>query len=161
MFTPADINVNELEINKYSLRILDYTLEHKFNFSSIKTNKSKAQYLYVLCLSLFFLYVIYNLIKNPSKIFAFSCLGVFIVILVLETILFTRVYERNYYFYTKFMIFLFILGKIIFDWISNGKDSGLGAAVVAHVSTMNLNLGFYFTFGVNAVHFISYFLRYF
>jgi len=48
--------------------------------------------------------------------------------------------------------------KIVLDWISDGQNTGLGAAMVAHVSTLNLSLGFSFTFLINVVYYISYFI---
>jgi len=53
---------------------------------------------------------------------------------------------------------LIISMKIVLDWISDGQNTGLGAAMVAHVSTLNLSLGFSFTFLINVVYYISYFI---
>lgn len=158
MFTPADINVNEIELNRYSLTIKDPALEQKFAFSNLKDVVHKTILIYFICLVLFLAFLIYSLVEYENKSFGFVCLGIFGSLILLGLLLLKREFQKNFFFYAKSLMFLIICLKIVLDWISDGINTGLGAAVVAHISTMNLSLGFSFTLTINALHFISYFI---
>ena len=158
MFTPADINVNEIELNRYTLSIKDASLEKKFNFSNLRDIIKKTMLIYYLSLLLFLVYLIYSLVAYENKVFGFICLGIFFFLALLGIFFFNKQLQKNFFMYAKFLMMLIISMKIIMDWMSDGMNTGLGAAVVAHISTLNINLGFLFTFMINIVHFISYFI---
>ena len=158
MFTPADINVNEIELNRYTLIIKDPSLEQKFNFSNIKDMIKKTLLIYYTSLVIFLIFVIYALASAQNKTIGFICLGTFFLLVLLSGFFYKKNLHKNFYFYAKFLMVLIIAMKIVLDWVSDGKNTGLGAAVVAHISTLNLSLGFLFTLVINVLHYCSYFI---
>ena len=157
MFTPADINVNEIELHRYSLTIKDPSLEIKFNFSALPSQIHKILLIYYITLGLFLIFLIYILSASTSKTLGFICLAIFLLFSILGLLLLKKTLQKNF-FYAKSLMFLIISMKIVLDWLSDGQNTGFGAAMLVHITTLNLNLGFPFTFLLNLLHFASYFI---
>ena len=141
MFTPADINVNEIELNRYTLIIKDPSLEQKFNFSNIKDMIKKTLLIYYTSLVIFLIFVIYALASAQNKTIGFICLGTFFLLVLLSGFFYKKNLHKNFYFYAKFLMVLIIAMKIVLD-----------------ISTLNLSLGFLFTLVINVLHYCSYFI---
>lgn len=158
MFTPADINVNEIELNKYSLVIQQKTIENKYNFLTKRDHVSKASLFFLLLIIIFGIYSITILIIRKNKDFGFISLGIFFFTLLLWFVTLSDFYKKSYYGYTSLVILLGASAKLALDWVGNPVYISLGAVLIPHISTTNLNLGIIFVFGINASYFISFFV---
>lgn len=160
MFTPADINVNEIELNKYTLAIQQPTIENKYNFLTKKNHSQRASIFLLLLISLYGIFTITILIIRNKQIYGFISLGIFLSMLILWFATLTNFYKKSYYGYTQFIILISVLAKLSLDWVGNPVYVSLGAVLVPHITTTNLNLGVIYVLGLNITYFISYFVMY-
>ena len=159
MFTPADINVNEIELNKYSLTIQQKSIENKYNFLTKKDHITKASAIILLIILIFGIYTVTIIIIRDNKDLGFISLGIFFLMLLLWVVTLTDFYKKSYYGYNKFFFVVATLAKLSLDWVGNPFFVSLGAVLVPHITTANLNLPIIFIFTLNILYFISYFVR--
>jgi len=130
VFTPADINVNEIELNKYSLVIQQKNIETKYNFLTKRDHIQKASCLFMLLILLYGLFSITIIIIRGNKEYGFISLGIFILMLLLWCATLTDYYKKSYYGYTRFFVLLGVMAKLSLDWVGNPFYISLGAVLV-------------------------------
>lgn len=160
MFTPADINVNEIELNKYSLEIQQKTIENKYNFLTKSEHIQKAAIVFLILIIIYGIFSVCILIVRKYKDFGFISLGIFFLMLLLWFVTLSEFYKKSYYGYTRLILILATTAKIALDWVGNPIYINLGAVLVPHITSINLNLGVIFVIGNNVAYFISYFVRF-
>ena len=158
MFTPADINVNEIELNKYSLAIQQKSIENKYNFLTKKQHIEKVSVLILLIVVIYGIFTVTILIIRTSKNFGFISLGIFVFFILLWCVTLSDFYKKRYYGYTRFVFVVATMAKLALDWVGNPFYVSLGAILIPHITTANLNLGIIFIFNLNILYFISYFV---
>ena len=159
MFTPADINVNEIELNKYTLQIQQKTTENKYNFLTKKDHTQKASTIILLLIMIYGVFTITILILRDNKDYGYISLGIFILIFSLWWLTLTDGFKKRYYGLTKIFMLLGVMAKLAMDWVGNPVYISLGAILVPHITTINLNLGIVFVFCLNGAYFVSYFVK--
>lgn len=97
MFTPADINVNEIELNRYSLAIQQKSIENKYNFLTKKDHIQKVSGIILLMIVVFGIYTVCILIIRTQKSYGFISLAIFLFTLLLWCVTLSDFYKKFYY----------------------------------------------------------------
>lgn len=159
VFTASDINVNEIELNKYTLAIQEKSIENKYNFIFKRQYNIRFMSISILLIIIFTIYSIILIASKKDKTYGIICISLSGFMFVLWTYTWKEDYRKNYYLYTKILIFIAVVAKIIIDWLMDDYYAGIRGALLPLLSSMNLNLGIVFVFGINLFYGFSYFMR--
>jgi hypothetical protein len=113
----------------------------------------------IFLIIIFAIYSIILIISKDNKNYGIVCIALSGFMFVLWTYTWKEDYPKNYYLYTKILIFVAVLAKIIIDWLIDHYYAGIRGALMPLLSSMNLNLGITFVFGINLFYGCSYFIR--
>ena len=161
MFSSADVNVNEIELNRYSLTIQNRNVENKYNFLTKREYITKFILIFLYLGIIMGVYSAVLLITKDDKTYGIVCVSLTGGMLVMWLATLTESYAKNYYSITRLLFLLSIIAKIIVDWIIDYHYSGLRGALVPHISTINLNLGISWILPLNFIYLSSYFSRFY
>ena len=161
MLSSADVTLNLIKMNKFSLKMIDKSLEEKYSQTRIKKTIKMARFFAVLLLTLFGIYAIIDAILeiDGSVFIKLAYLAVFIVFFIFTVLLFTQVYENHYYKLTFLILFLIVTCKIAFDWNSEKYDIILSGCLVVILNTVNLSLPIIWVVYLNVIYGIVFIIR--
>ena len=161
MLSPEDIDAHGMKLNKYSLKILDSRLERKYIFVRKKKAVKFSRGYYLLIILTFTVYVIFDLIFNPITITSYMKIVVVIVGFLIFALMFLPLYTFLYYKSVSMAFVAAIILKILFDWLILDHDLALSGALLALISScnMNLNINVLYVIVMNAIYMVSYIIR--
>jgi len=162
MLNPADANIVDMKINKWTLNINDKKLERLFKYDKVRDSLFLFRALFFIVLMLFgFFTLLESQIDSDHQtaIMSYISLGIFLGFLGLLLLIMTSSYQRYYYSFTSNIFFLFITAKFFFDWMYDGYMFNLTSALVSLISTFNYNMGLLKTVLLNTICIIEHIIR--
>lgn len=160
MLNPADANVVDMKINRWTLTINDKKLERLYKYDRIRDSLLTFRRMYFVVLFLFGLFSLVESLTDYSEAFlSYIRLGIFLGFLGIYLLSMTQNYQRYYYTLTSNMFFMFLTAKFFFDWSQKDFKTNLTTALVALISTFHYNIGLVNTFLINIVNVINHLIR--
>jgi hypothetical protein len=169
VLNPSDVDLVDLRLHRYSLKIIDKTLNHKYSHFRTKKNIRLMRILYIRIVLIFGGYSLADtLTANESCIFqsksnadeismiGFVRLGVFLFFLGYWFLMISPVFVRYYVFMSSFILFCGVIAVIGFQWSTCDYKIGLSCGLVSIISTLNLNLNFLFIVFINFAFYANY-----
>lgn len=159
MINPFDINLIDLKVQKYSLRIIDFKLNTKYFTSRTPFLINFYIRVHWILTAIFGLYSIISGALGLSSNY-FSNLGIFLFFFVFGFFLFSKPYRRLYY-QTLYVSSLCLLGSLLYYQWTNLEISEIYTnCLSALVFTFNFNLNLFYLFYVNSCYHLLMYIRY-
>lgn len=118
MINPADLDVNEQQMNKYTLKMNDVALEKKYFNSSIKQLIKVFIIFYYASVGAFIAYCIADSVQYYEILIMIGRIVICVCFLIFGLFLFTKKF-KNFYKYTIYTVLItVVILKIIFDYSS-------------------------------------------
>lgn len=169
MLNPSDVDLVDLRLHRFTLKIIDKTLNHKYSHFRTKKNIRLMRILYILILLIFGGYsladtltadqgCIFQSRPQPDEVsmIGFVRLGVFLFFLGYWLLMMSPIFERYYVLMSSFIIFCGVVAVIGFQWSTCDYKIGLSCALVSIITTLNLNLNFLFIVFINFAFYANY-----
>lgn len=167
MLNPADTNIVDMKINKYTMTINDKKLEKLYNynyqnFSIVIFRRIFVQHFIIQVFIFFYSAFVTDKKDNVTEksdlyeIMDISFTGTIFVIFLAS---FSEYFETRYYrlgIYTLFFVFII---HNIFDWLLEGYGVGMNMILFSIVTTFNLNLGNLNMFLLNVISCVNYIVK--
>ncbi len=161
MICPTDLDANEMKLAKYSLKILDPSMERRYARQRRKKAVVFARIYILTLIILFGLYTFFDYLVKQESTYALLQAGAFLIGFLFWLGMFTAKFEQFYYLVIVVCLVGAIIVKIMIDWVRVDHNIVLSGILVAHVSNCsgNLNLNVMYVMGANVLHFMSLFIR--
>ena len=160
VISPSEANLNAIKLNNYTLKILEPNLENKYNFERKKGSIKFLRFYFLCIFAIFCLYAIVDSFYNFDEVSIFIKLSVLFISIFFLIYLFSTYFTKTFYHSVLIIILFMVLMKIIFDWSISKMSISFAAALVASISTVNVNNKILFIIVLNIIHLIQFILRY-
>lgn len=158
MVNPFDINLIDLKVDKFSLKIIDFKLNSKYLTSRtpfLLTFYMKAHWFLAL------IFGIYSLISGLLGLSAnyYSNLAIFMFFICYGLFFFTKTYKTLYY-PSVYASSLFLLAALLYyQWTNLQVDESYTTCLMALVFTINFNLNLFYLLSLNLIYHLLMYIR--
>lgn len=158
MINPFDINLIDLKVEKYSLKIIDFKLNTKYFTSRTLFLISFYKRVHFLIVAIFGLYSIISGSLGLSSNY-YSNLAIFLFFFVYGFFLFTKAYKRNYY-QTIYLSSLFLFAALLYyQWTNLEITEIYTTCLSSLVFTINFNLNIFYLFSLTFIYHVLMYIR--
>ena len=158
VINPFDINLINLKVQRFSLRILDYKLKTKYFSFRIPFLLSFYKRVHWFLTLIFGIYsLISGLLFQSNN--SYSNLAIFLFFVVYGLFFFSRTY-RIFYYQSVYLSSIFLLGSLLYyQWSSLKISIIYTTCLSALVFTINFNLNLFYLLGLNLVYHLLMYIR--
>lgn len=159
MLSPASNDSEDLEFDKFSLKIFDPSNEKKYNMFRISYFIRIIPNVIAILLIFFGIYTLTYYILLKDNLRSFIRLIVFILLLMLIYFMRMGVFRTHYYIICRVTVILSIITNFVFFMSTESGHFTYNFIIILLIFTYNLNLGYVISLSSGCLHLFFYFLR--
>ena len=158
MINPFDINLIDLKVEKFSLRIIDYKLNSKYFSSRTPILLPSFRNTYWFLTLIWGLYSIISGALGLSSNY-YSNLAIFLFFVVYGTFFLTRTY-RTLYYPSVYLSSMALFGALLYyQWTNLEVSEIYTTCLSALVFTFNFNLNLFYLLALNIIYHLLMYIR--
>lgn len=158
MINPFDINLIDLKIEKYSLKIIDHKLNVKYFNYRIQLLLPFYRNVHWFLILIFGLYSLISGLLNLSQNYI-SNIVIFLFFIFCGLFFFTETYKR-FYSHSVYFSSLCVLGSLLYyQWTNLEIVFIYTTSLSALVFTINFNLDLFYLMGINIFYHLLMYIR--
>lgn len=160
MLNPANNNIEDLDFDKYSLRIYDDTLQKKYNYFRSKYLIPIISKIFFVLVIIFGVYTLVYYITRRDLIALIFRVIIFTTSLIFSIMIFTNKFYENYYLIIKIFVIIVTIAQLVdLSFISNSFGSCYSTCLIIVLLNSNLNLNFIFVSLLNLSNYIGFLIK--
>ena len=159
VLTPASNNFEDLEFDKFTLKIFDPSTEKKYNLFRIPYFIKIIPKVLIIFSSFFGLYSLFCYIFQRDTTYSISRLILLLIVIIWMPTIKTFFFQIHFYHLARTILLIIIASNFIYFMILNAGHFTYNFILVNILITYNLNLGAVFSLIAGSFNLILFFVR--